>query len=138
MHKHKIWKTLWILILIICLYYTDLPSLSPLLHSALKLLERWSQALQVKLDSFPGPPRDFISQFPVSYETFPRGGPALLRYKALLDPGNTPFRLVIATVVVYPSSHIGHFVASGHITLGTILLSFCLELFSHECRIQAF
>ncbi|KAK3717892.1 hypothetical protein QZH41_014895, partial [Actinostola sp. cb2023] len=71
---------------------TDLPSLSPLLHSALKLLERWSQALQVKLDSFPGPPRDFISQFPVSYETFPRGGPALLRYKALLDPGNTPFR----------------------------------------------
>ena len=70
----------------------DLPSLSPQLHAALKTVERWTQAFHDQLDSFQGPPPDFISQFPVSQDGFPRGGRALMRYKALMDPQNTPFR----------------------------------------------
>ncbi|KAJ7385421.1 DmX-like protein 1 [Desmophyllum pertusum] len=71
---------------------TDLPSLSPQLHAALKMVERWTQTFHDKLESFLGPPPDFISQFPVSQDGFPRGGRALMRYKALMDPQNTPFR----------------------------------------------
>lgn len=70
----------------------DLPSLSPQLHAALKTVERWTQTFHDKLESFQGPPPDFISQFPVSQDGFPRGGRALMRYKALMDPQNTPFR----------------------------------------------
>ena len=71
---------------------SDLPSLSPQLHAALKVIERWTQTFHDKLESFQGPPPDFISQFPVSQDGFHRGGRALMRYKALLDPLNTPFR----------------------------------------------
>lgn len=73
-------------------YPLDLPSLSSQLHAALKMVERWTQAFHDKLESFQGPPPDFISQFPVSQDGFPRGGRALMRYKALMDPQNTPFR----------------------------------------------
>lgn len=78
----------------------DLPSLSPQLHAALKMVERWTQTFHDKLDSFQGPPPDFISQFPVSQDGFPRGGRALMRYKALMDPQNTPFRW-LSTIPVY-------------------------------------
>ncbi|XP_048584043.1 dmX-like protein 2 isoform X2 [Nematostella vectensis] len=71
---------------------TDLPSISPQLHSAMKMLELWTQTFLGRLDMYQGPPPDYISQFPVSCESYPRGGPALLRYKALMDPKNTPFR----------------------------------------------
>ena len=74
------------------LFSADLPSLSPQLHAALKMVEHWTQTFLDKLDSFQGPPPDFISQFPVSQDGFPRGGRALMRYKALMDPQNTPFR----------------------------------------------
>ncbi|XP_068740234.1 dmX-like protein 2 [Montipora capricornis] len=71
---------------------TDLPSLSPQLHAALKMIERWTQSFHEKLEGLQGPPPNFISQFPVSQDGFPRGGRALMRYKALMDPQNTPFR----------------------------------------------
>ena len=64
------------------------------------MVERWTQTFHDKLDSFQGPPPDFISQFPVSQDGFPRGGRALMRYKALMDPQNTPFRW-LSTIPVY-------------------------------------
>ena len=72
----------------------DLPSLSPQLHAALKMIERWTQSFHEKLEGLQGPPTNFISQFPVSQDGFPRGGRALMRYKALMDPQNTPFRFM--------------------------------------------
>ncbi|XP_022097370.1 dmX-like protein 2 isoform X2 [Acanthaster planci] len=69
----------------------ELPVASPKLHSILKLLEQWQQALMRKLDLFAGPPLDYIPGCNVDMPSAV-GGPALLRYKGLLEPTNTPFR----------------------------------------------
>ncbi|XP_038079441.1 dmX-like protein 2 isoform X2 [Patiria miniata] len=69
----------------------ELPVASPKLHSILKLLEQWQQALMRKLDLFAGPPLDYIPGCNVDTPSAV-GGPALLRYKGLLEPTNTPFR----------------------------------------------
>ncbi|XP_033123998.1 dmX-like protein 2 [Anneissia japonica] len=68
----------------------ELPVSSPLLHSILKLLEQWIQALEYKLELFSGPPDDYIPDcmgVGISNTT----GPAILKYKAILEPENTPF-----------------------------------------------
>ncbi|XP_071507110.1 dmX-like protein 2 [Diadema antillarum] len=69
----------------------ELPVASPIMHSVLKLLEQWQQACVRKLDLFARPPPDFISETSGSSMTG-LSGPAILRYKGLLDPSNTPFR----------------------------------------------
>ncbi|XP_041465630.1 LOW QUALITY PROTEIN: dmX-like protein 2 [Lytechinus variegatus] len=69
----------------------ELPVASAILHSVLKLLEQWQQACMRKLDLFARPPPDFISETSGSSMTG-LSGPAILRYKGLLDPANTPFR----------------------------------------------
>ena len=70
---------------------TELPVSSPKLHSILKLLEQWQQAMMRKLDLFAGPPVDYIPGCSVDTPSAV-GGPALLLYKGLLEPTNTPFR----------------------------------------------
>ncbi|XP_070543555.1 dmX-like protein 2 isoform X2 [Ptychodera flava] len=67
----------------------ELPVVSPMIHSVMKTLERWQQLLMGKLELFAGPPPDYISYDISSMQT---GGPAILRYKAMLEPSNTPFR----------------------------------------------
>ena len=37
-------------------------------------------------------PDDYISLHLVDHDDYPRGGPTLMKYKALIDPANTPFR----------------------------------------------
>nr|XP_006818127.1 PREDICTED: Dmx-like 2 [Saccoglossus kowalevskii] len=73
----------------------ELPVASPLIHSFLKTLERWQQLLMGKLELFSSPPPDYISTN-ISYDplsfTPQTGAPAILRYKAMLEPSNTPFR----------------------------------------------
>ncbi|XP_078694772.1 dmX-like protein 2 isoform X2 [Branchiostoma floridae x Branchiostoma belcheri] len=66
----------------------ELPVASPLLHAVLKNLELWQQMLIGRLELFNGPPLDYIPLSGVESS----GGPALLRYKAMLEPTNTPFR----------------------------------------------
>ncbi|XP_072289928.1 dmX-like protein 1 [Eucyclogobius newberryi] len=66
----------------------DLPVASPLCHAVLKMLQRWEQVLQKRLELFGGPPSKYISTHLLD-ET---PGPALLRHKALFEPTNTPFR----------------------------------------------
>ncbi|XP_078588683.1 dmX-like protein 1 isoform X1 [Branchiostoma floridae x Branchiostoma japonicum] len=66
----------------------ELPVASPLLHAVLKNLELWQQMLIGRLELFNGPPLDYIPLSGVEST----GGPALLRYKAMLEPTNTPFR----------------------------------------------
>ncbi|CAH1252609.1 DMXL2 [Branchiostoma lanceolatum] len=66
----------------------ELPVASPLLHAVLKNLELWQQMLIGRLELFNGPPLDYIPLSGVEST----GGPALLRYKAMLEATNTPFR----------------------------------------------
>ncbi|XP_023230378.1 dmX-like protein 2 [Centruroides sculpturatus] len=69
---------------------SDLPSVSPKIHSVLKVMEKWLQVLKANMDAFGQPPPNYI---PGCYiENIPKGGPALLKYKQLLELHNTPFR----------------------------------------------
>ncbi|XP_071965576.1 dmX-like protein 2 isoform X2 [Antedon mediterranea] len=68
----------------------ELPVSSPLLHSILKLLEQWIQALEYKLDLFSAPPDDYIPDC-MGVGIGSSSGPAILKYKAMLEPDNTPF-----------------------------------------------
>ncbi|XP_023930909.1 dmX-like protein 2 [Lingula anatina] len=65
----------------------DLPVASPLLHATLKSLERWQLTLKRKLVQHGGPPDNYI---PGCYME-PTSGPAILKYKGMLEPYNTPF-----------------------------------------------
>ncbi|XP_033633785.1 dmX-like protein 2 isoform X2 [Asterias rubens] len=76
----------------------ELPVSSPKLHSILKLLEQWQQAMMRKLDLFAGPPVDYIPGCSVDTPSAV-GGPALLLYKGLLEPTNTPFRCKQSTAL---------------------------------------
>lgn len=71
----------------------DLPTVSPLLHTLFKVLDRWMEYLHVHLCSFIDAP--FVNFLPNPYlqsgECSP-GGPAIGKYKALLELNNTPFR----------------------------------------------
>ncbi|XP_061426779.1 LOW QUALITY PROTEIN: dmX-like protein 2 [Lethenteron reissneri] len=69
---------------------SDLPSCSPLCHMALCTLSQWEQALCARLEATPGPPDDYIPTLGAHTGDGP-AGPAILRYKAMLEPGNTPF-----------------------------------------------
>lgn len=66
----------------------DLPVVSPLLHSVLRTLEDWDGNLSEALNSFGGPPQEYI---PTLYVDSNSNGPALLKYKAMRDVHNTPF-----------------------------------------------
>jgi len=66
----------------------ELPVCSPLLQAVLKTMEQWEELLQGKLELFAGPPQDYI---PGCFPDSTVNGPTILKYKALLEPMNTPF-----------------------------------------------
>lgn len=68
---------------------SDLPSISPKIHAVLKVVEKWLQVLKINMDSFGHPPPNYI---PGCYVENIQKGPAILKYKQLLDLNNTPFR----------------------------------------------
>jgi len=61
---------------------------SPLLQAVLTTLDRWRLLLRGRLELFAGPPEDYIPGLYVDNMTT---GPAMLKYKALLEASNTPF-----------------------------------------------
>ncbi|XP_064608806.1 dmX-like protein 2 isoform X2 [Liolophura sinensis] len=65
----------------------DLPVCSPLLHAVLKTLEQWQEMLKSKLDMFNGPPDNYIPD--MYLEGY--GNQPFAKYRALLEPHNTPF-----------------------------------------------
>lgn len=69
-----------------------MPTVSPLLHSAVKMLDHWKQVLFSKLKKSGPAPANYVSLHSVGQDEYPRGGPTLMKYKALIDPTNTPFR----------------------------------------------
>ncbi|XP_055931190.1 dmX-like protein 2 isoform X2 [Argiope bruennichi] len=67
----------------------DLPVISPLIHSVLKCMDFWIKDLKQYMDSFESPPPNYI---PGCSTSGPQIGPAVLKYSALLELNNTPFR----------------------------------------------
>ena len=61
---------------------------SPLLQSMLKVMEQWEEVLKARLHLFSGPPVDYI---PGCYVDHLATGPTMHKYKALMEPANTPF-----------------------------------------------
>ncbi|XP_050731976.1 dmX-like protein 2 isoform X2 [Eriocheir sinensis] len=66
----------------------ELPMQSPLLHSILRALDHWIDALVSHLESKRGPPPEYI---PGCFAETQVMGPAILKYRALLETHNTPF-----------------------------------------------
>ncbi|NXY76882.1 DMXL1 protein, partial [Glareola pratincola] len=73
---------------------SELPVSSPICHAVLKTLQRWEQVLLRRLELYGGPPQHYISVH--ASEDALAAGPALLRHKTLLEPTNTPFRILSA------------------------------------------
>jgi hypothetical protein len=68
----------------------DLPTTSPLIHAVLKMMHKWQIYMNNYMNEFHSPPQHFL---PNSFvETTRQSGPAILKYKALLELNNTPFR----------------------------------------------
>uniref|UniRef100_A0A8C4NJ91 Uncharacterized protein n=1 Tax=Eptatretus burgeri TaxID=7764 RepID=A0A8C4NJ91_EPTBU len=69
----------------------ELPGQSPLCHAVMCSLHQWEAALERKIYELSGegggPPAGMLPGIAVSHS-----GPAILRHKAMLEPGNTPFR----------------------------------------------
>nr|XP_042903510.1 dmX-like protein 2 [Parasteatoda tepidariorum] len=67
----------------------ELPVVSPLIQAVLKCMEFWLKDLKEFMDSFEGPPPNYI---PGCFASNSQTGPALLKYSTLLEIQNTPFR----------------------------------------------
>ncbi|KRY70236.1 DmX-like protein 2 [Trichinella pseudospiralis] len=69
---------------------SELGSTSPLVYSCLKMLNCWANILTSQLNNFPGGcPDHFLPSSDLNDIT---GGPALHKYRTILEPQNTPFR----------------------------------------------
>jgi len=68
----------------------ELAILSPLVHQTIKTLEYWSDLLILQLNSFNGPPDNYIIGCSLT-TNLNHNGPKILKYQSMLDPANTPF-----------------------------------------------
>ena len=60
---------------------------SPLVHTVLRLMDRWSDELEAEVHSSRQPP-DYIPNLNVDESA---RGPPIVKYRAMLQPFNTPF-----------------------------------------------
>ncbi|XP_022257757.1 dmX-like protein 2 isoform X5 [Limulus polyphemus] len=67
----------------------ELPVSSPMIHSVLRTLELWLHQVKMHMESFGSPPPHYL---PECFVESNQGGPAIQKYKALLELQNTPFR----------------------------------------------
>ncbi|GIY16535.1 dmX-like protein 2, partial [Caerostris extrusa] len=67
----------------------DLPVVSPLIQAVLKCMDFWLKDLKQYMDAFEGPPPNYI---PGCVSSGTQMGPPVLKYSALLELHNTPFR----------------------------------------------
>ncbi|KAK8379722.1 hypothetical protein O3P69_019607 [Scylla paramamosain] len=66
----------------------ELPMQSPLLHSILRAVDQWIDSLVQHIEGKRGPPPEYI---PGCFAETQVVGPAILKYRALLETHNTPF-----------------------------------------------
>ncbi|RWS14486.1 dmX-like protein 2, partial [Dinothrombium tinctorium] len=69
----------------------DLATTCPSIHAVLKVMERWNYAMKLYMESLGGCPPHFLPNTYVETTRQP-GGPAILKYKSILELNNTPFR----------------------------------------------
>ncbi|XP_046400831.1 dmX-like protein 2 isoform X2 [Ischnura elegans] len=67
----------------------ELPVCSPLVHGVLRVVGQWQDMLKEDLESRGAPPQDYIPGCFV--ESSATSGPAIHKYRSLLDRYNTPF-----------------------------------------------
>ncbi|GMT36366.1 hypothetical protein PFISCL1PPCAC_27663 [Pristionchus fissidentatus] len=71
---------------------SEIPCISPRVNSVLKMLEGWAFQLREELRSFPdGCPPDLLPNKDADPTEETTTGPTLRKYRALLEPSNTPF-----------------------------------------------
>ncbi|XP_035825075.1 dmX-like protein 2 [Aplysia californica] len=75
---------------------TELPNVSPLLHSVMRVLEQWEELLQIRLDMFSGAPDNYIPGLGLSLTA----GQPRSKLQALLVPENSPFLSAQATLPI--------------------------------------
>ncbi|XP_068239086.1 dmX-like protein 2 isoform X2 [Palaemon carinicauda] len=68
--------------------FQELPMQSPLLHSILRSMNQWLGELIDHLENKKGPPPEYI---PGCFAESAVAGPAILKYRGLLETHNTPF-----------------------------------------------
>nr|CAD7457415.1 unnamed protein product [Timema tahoe] len=66
----------------------ELPVCSPLVHGTLRVVTQWQEMLKEELDARRPPPADYI---PGCFVETAATGPAIHKYRSLLDKHNTPF-----------------------------------------------
>lgn len=66
-----------------------MPVVSPLIHAVVKCMDLWLKDLKQFLDSFDGPPPNYI---PGCFISTGQIGPPALKYASMLELSNTPFR----------------------------------------------
>ncbi|XP_032373939.1 dmX-like protein 2 isoform X2 [Etheostoma spectabile] len=99
------------------LNFTDLPVVSPLSNAVLKTIENWEQLLLERMNSFDGPPPNYINTYPTDLSA--GGGPAILRHKAMLEPDNTPFKT--KNHQSFPARRLWHFLVKQEVLQETLI-----------------
>ncbi|XP_031162139.1 dmX-like protein 2 isoform X5 [Sander lucioperca] len=97
--------------------FTDLPVISPLSNAVLKTIENWEQLLLERMNSFDGPPPNYINTYPTDLSA--GGGPAILRHKAMLEPDNTPFKT--KNHQSFPARRLWHFLVKQEVLQETLI-----------------
>lgn len=80
---------LLIIVFILLFSCIELPVVSPLIHAVVKCMDLWLKDLKQFLDSFDGPPLNYI---PGCFISTGQIGPPALKYASMLELSNTPFR----------------------------------------------
>lgn len=75
--------------MVIFLPLTELPVCSPLIHGVLRAVNQWVDCLRDELETRGPAPVDYI---PGCYVESSASGPAIHKYRSLLDKSNTPFQ----------------------------------------------
>lgn len=68
---------------------SELPVSSPLIHGVIRVVAQWQELLKEELEARGPVPVDYV---PGCYVEQGSPGPALNKYKSLLEKGNTPFQ----------------------------------------------
>lgn len=71
------------------IFTLELPVCSPLIHGILRGIAHWQDSLKEDLDSRGPAPPDYI---PGCYVESTATGPAIHKYRSLLEKTNTPFQ----------------------------------------------
>lgn len=75
--------------LIIIFLHLELPVASPLVHAILRSLAKWQEILCEDIEAKGPAPQDFIPGIFIETEAT---GPAIHKYRTLLERQNTPFK----------------------------------------------